>query len=177
MKFMVSWKIPPGSHKPAAESFLTSGAPVPAGLKLLGRWHAPGSGYGWLLLEGNDTTALAQHMAEWANFLSCRLHQSLKMPKPGPGCLKRTASRVVDLASPANKAVKLSVHAVTGRACARPAPARPAAYGRRCADARGRRSGPFGCPRVTPYLRARRLTGGRPLTAPALSSRRIGAAA
>ena len=32
-----------------------------------------------------------------------------------------------------NMAVKLSAHAVTGRACARPAPARPAAYGRRYA--------------------------------------------
>jgi len=37
MKFMVSWKIPPGSHRPAAEVFLRSGAPVSAGLKLVGR--------------------------------------------------------------------------------------------------------------------------------------------
>jgi len=33
-----------------------------------------------------------------------------------------------------NWAVKLSCRAVTGRACARPAPARPAAYGRRYTD-------------------------------------------
>jgi hypothetical protein len=44
MKFMISWKIPPGSHKPAAEGFLRSGAPPPPGLKMIGRWHAPGSG-------------------------------------------------------------------------------------------------------------------------------------
>ena len=33
--------------------------------------------------------------------------------------------------APSNLAVKLPVHTVTGRACARPAPARTAAYGRR----------------------------------------------
>ena len=40
-----------------------------------------------------------------------------------------------------NMAVKLSVHAVTGRAYARPAPARPAAYGRRSADKNKARNG------------------------------------
>ena len=40
-----------------------------------------------------------------------------------------------------NMAVKLSVHAVTGRAYARPAPARPAAYGRRSPDKNKARSG------------------------------------
>lgn len=73
MKFMVTWKIPPGSHRPAAESFLKSGAPLPAGLKAIGRWHAPGSGYGWLLVEGNDNIALAQHAAEWANYLELQI--------------------------------------------------------------------------------------------------------
>ena len=73
MKFMISWKIPPGSHKPAAEGFLRSGAPVPTGLTLLGRWHAPGSMYGWVLLEGSNNVALAQHAAEWANYLELNI--------------------------------------------------------------------------------------------------------
>ncbi len=88
MKFMVAWKIPPGSHKPAAETFLRSGAPVPAGLKLLGRWHAPGSGYGWLLVEGNDTTALAQHMAEWANYLELQITPVIDDAEAGAGLSK-----------------------------------------------------------------------------------------
>ena len=33
MKFMVTWKIPPGNHKAATESFLSGGAPVPPELK------------------------------------------------------------------------------------------------------------------------------------------------
>ena len=68
MKCMVTWKIPPGSHQAATESFLSGGAPMPEGVQCLGRWHAPGSVYGWLLVEG-DLTAIGQHVAEWANLL------------------------------------------------------------------------------------------------------------
>jgi len=52
-----------------------------------------------------------------------------------------------------------------------------AAHSELWADASGRRSAPFGWPRVTPFLRVRRLTGSRPLKGPAPGSRRIGAAA
>jgi hypothetical protein len=78
MKFMVSWKIAPGHHKPAAQAFLKAGAPPPKGLSLLGRWHAPGSGYGWALVEGQDPTALAQHVAQWANLLESQITPVLK---------------------------------------------------------------------------------------------------
>jgi hypothetical protein len=88
MKFMVAWKIPAGSHKPAAEIFLRSGAPVPAGLELVGRWHAPGSAYGWALVEGNDTTALAQHMAEWANYLEMQVTPVIEDAEAGAGMSK-----------------------------------------------------------------------------------------
>ena len=88
MKFMVSWKIPPGSHRPAAEFFLRSGAPVPAGIKLVGSWHTPGSAYGWALIEGNDTTALAQHVAEWANNLPLRVTSVMEDAEAGAGLSK-----------------------------------------------------------------------------------------
>ncbi len=48
---------------------------------------------------------------------------------------------------------------------------------RRCADARGRRSGPIGGDRAFPHPCGWRLMGAYSLTAPALRSRRIGAAA
>jgi hypothetical protein len=73
MKYMISWKIAPGHHKPAGKAFLKGGAPMPKGLSLIGRWHAPGSGYGWALVEGQDSTALAQHIAEWANLLEFQI--------------------------------------------------------------------------------------------------------
>jgi len=73
MKYMISWKITPGHHKPAGEAFLNAGAPMPKGLSLIGRWHAPGSGYGWAGVEGKDPTALALHAAEWANLLELQI--------------------------------------------------------------------------------------------------------
>ncbi len=70
---MLCWKIAPGIHKPTGEIFIKSGAPMPDGLGLIGRWHAPGSAYGWALVETDDTTALAQHVAEWANLLDLQV--------------------------------------------------------------------------------------------------------
>jgi len=69
MKFMITWKIAPGRHKPAGEDFLRSGAPMPDGLTLIGRWHAPGSVCGWVLVEGDDLKALYEHVAQWADLL------------------------------------------------------------------------------------------------------------
>ncbi len=46
---------------------------MPEGLTSLGRWHAPGSGYGWLLVETENAVALAQHMAEWASMLDLQI--------------------------------------------------------------------------------------------------------
>ena len=70
---MVTWTIPTASYKKAVETFLSSGAPMPEGLTSLGRWHAPGSVNGWLLVETEDAVALAQHMAEWASMLELKI--------------------------------------------------------------------------------------------------------
>jgi len=64
MKYMITWQIDPGAYKATVESFLEGGAPVPEGMKTLGRWHTPGSISGWHLVEG-DVETLAQHVAEW----------------------------------------------------------------------------------------------------------------
>ena len=69
MKYMIEWRIPTGSHRAAADAFLSGGAPVPESLTVIGRWHAPGSAKGWIVVEGNDEVALAQHAGEWANLL------------------------------------------------------------------------------------------------------------
>jgi hypothetical protein len=69
MKIMIVWKTRPGTYKTAIESFLSGGGKVPPGIKTVGRWHTPGSTLGWHLVEGNDLTALAQHVAEWGSLL------------------------------------------------------------------------------------------------------------
>jgi Domain of unknown function (DUF3303) len=69
MKVMVVWKTVPGKYKAAVEQFLKTGGPAPPGAKTIGRWHVPGSTLGWHLFEVDDMTALAQHVAEWADVL------------------------------------------------------------------------------------------------------------
>lgn len=70
MKFMITWKIAPGFHKTAAQAFLQNQAAAPDGMTILGRWHAPGSMYGWMLAEADDLAPCAQHAAEWADLLT-----------------------------------------------------------------------------------------------------------
>jgi hypothetical protein len=72
MKFMITWKIPPGSYKDAIGRFLKTGAPPPAGLKTVGRWHTAGSSSGFHLVEGTEA-ALMEHSAEWADLCELQI--------------------------------------------------------------------------------------------------------
>jgi hypothetical protein len=74
MKVMVVWKAAPGKYKAAVEEFLRKGGPVPSGAKTVGRWHTPGSSLGWHLIESDDLTVVAQHVAEWADLIECQVH-------------------------------------------------------------------------------------------------------
>jgi len=69
MKFMVSWRCKTGLYKTAVQQFLKTGGNPPKGLKTVGRWHVPGSIFGWHLIEGDDLKLLAQHVAEWADVI------------------------------------------------------------------------------------------------------------
>ena len=73
MKSMLSWAIACANHKAAGVSFVRSGAPMPDGLTLLGRWHAPGSVTGWVLVEATDTKAVYEHVAQWAGLLELQV--------------------------------------------------------------------------------------------------------
>jgi uncharacterized protein DUF3303 len=73
MKVMIVWKTVPGKYNAALEAFLRGGGTVPPGATSLGRWHVPGSVLGWHLVEG-DLTAIAQHVAEWADLLECEVY-------------------------------------------------------------------------------------------------------
>ncbi len=73
MKYMLTWKIPTGSYQTVIETYLKTGAPHPAGVTSLGRWHAPGSVVGWNLVEG-DASAVASFVAEWAGLCELVAH-------------------------------------------------------------------------------------------------------
>ena len=72
MKIMVAWKIAPGCYKAAVERFLGTGAPDPEGLKTIGRWHAPGSSYGWDVYEGTPAAG-AELAAFWGDLLEFQI--------------------------------------------------------------------------------------------------------
>lgn len=63
MKFIVSWRISPDRFKAAAQQFLNEPPPAPAGLKILGRYHALGSARGWIIAEG-DQSAMAKLLTQ-----------------------------------------------------------------------------------------------------------------
>jgi len=73
MKIMIVWRTVQGKYKTAVETFLRTGGPVPPGAKSIARYHTPGSTLGWHLVEG-DLTAVAQHVAEWADVLECEVY-------------------------------------------------------------------------------------------------------
>jgi hypothetical protein len=50
------------------ERFAKTGAPLPAGLKQIGRWHVAGSSSGFSLVEGSET-ALNENAAEWSDLV------------------------------------------------------------------------------------------------------------
>lgn len=68
MKFIVTWSVAPEQQKQAVARFLETGGQPPNGVKLLGRWHAPGKGY--VLAETDDCKALHEWTARWLDLLT-----------------------------------------------------------------------------------------------------------
>jgi hypothetical protein len=88
MKFMVTWKVAPEDFPKAAERFLSTGSPMPQGVSMIGRWHAPGSTSGFLLVETDDLTALAEHAAEWSDVLAAEVTPVLDDAEAGAAIAK-----------------------------------------------------------------------------------------
>lgn len=74
MKFMVTWRTRPGLYMAAVKQFLETGAPPPTGVAKLARYHVPGSTQGWHVMETDDVTALAEHVATWADLLEMEVN-------------------------------------------------------------------------------------------------------
>ena len=67
MKFMVTFTGEPAEFKAAVSRFLQTGAPPPEGVKMLGRWHGPYTG--WVLAETNDLAKVYEWTARWSDLL------------------------------------------------------------------------------------------------------------
>jgi hypothetical protein len=68
MKFIVRWNIPKASVPNAEQRFLNTGAPPPAGVTMIGRWHGM-SGGGVLIAETSDGKALYSWLQHWNDLL------------------------------------------------------------------------------------------------------------
>ena len=69
MLYMMEWKLKLGCFEKAHTRFLETGAPVPEDSKLIGRWHAPGSVNGWLVVETDKPETVYVHAAEWGEMV------------------------------------------------------------------------------------------------------------
>jgi hypothetical protein len=65
MKFVMTYQLKTDGWDKAVSRFLETQAPAPPGVKLVGRWHAAAGRHGFLLLEGNDVSAIYRFAAEW----------------------------------------------------------------------------------------------------------------
>jgi len=68
-KFIMKLPLIPSKIYQKPYKFLVGGGDYP-GVEIIGRYHAPGSLEGWIVLKTDDPKAIYQHAAEWAEFLN-----------------------------------------------------------------------------------------------------------
>ena len=69
MKFMSTWSVRPGKAEEVIAKFLSTGAPAPSGVKVIGRWHRADLSGGFTLSEADDPKALYESAAQWADLI------------------------------------------------------------------------------------------------------------
>ena len=69
MLFVQHWSFKSGYHQKGAEKFLAGGGDYP-GVEIIGRYHAPGSLEGWIVLKTDNPKAIYEHVAQWAELLN-----------------------------------------------------------------------------------------------------------
>jgi predicted short-subunit dehydrogenase-like oxidoreductase (DUF2520 family) len=71
MKFVITWSVVPGAYTATIKRFLETGAQPPAGVKLLGRYHAvAGSCSGFIVAESADAKGIYTWLADWMELCS-----------------------------------------------------------------------------------------------------------
>ena len=80
MLYVQHWSFKTGYHQKGAEKFLAGGGDYP-GVEMIGRYHAPGSLEGWIVLKTEDPKAIYQHAAEWGELLNWKHLLFLLMKK------------------------------------------------------------------------------------------------
>lgn len=84
MLFIVSWSISPERRNSAIERFLRTGGAPPAGVKMLGRWHAVGRMSGFGVAEASDVALIQQWVLDWSDLMSMEIHPAMTDEQLGP---------------------------------------------------------------------------------------------
>ncbi len=84
MLYMMEWTIKHADYNECHDRFLKAAAPMPDGSTLVGRWHAPGSGNGWLLVETDKPETVYLHAAEWGDFVTWEITPVFTDEQAGP---------------------------------------------------------------------------------------------
>jgi hypothetical protein len=75
MLFVSILSVPPENRNEVQARFKeTAGGKPPAGIKLLGRWHAVGGGMSFGVYECDDPAAMAKWAQEWSDLMSIEIH-------------------------------------------------------------------------------------------------------
>ena len=69
MKFVIRYSILTGRYEATVKLFLETGAPPPAGVNLLGRYHAA-NGTGFIIAESPDLNGISVWLADWMELCS-----------------------------------------------------------------------------------------------------------
>jgi len=82
------FKADPVCIRKGIDRFLATGAPLPEGDKMIGRWHAPGSDHGWIIVETDNARGLYEHASEWSMEINWEVTPVLTDEEAGPVCQK-----------------------------------------------------------------------------------------
>ncbi|WP_426114617.1 DUF3303 domain-containing protein [Pseudomonas sp. DSP3-2-2] len=84
MLFIVNWSIQSQNRNRAIERFLKTGAVAPAGVTMLGRWHAVGGMTGFGIAETDDITLIQKWVLQWSDLLTMEVHPALTDEQAAP---------------------------------------------------------------------------------------------
>jgi hypothetical protein len=84
MLFLISWHGEPAQRDGAMRRFLQTGGQPPAGVNLLGRWHAVGAIKGVAIAECDDPALIGKWALEWNDLFEMDVSAALDDAQMGP---------------------------------------------------------------------------------------------
>jgi hypothetical protein len=78
MTFVLIYSFPPENRQACQARFKeTEGNKPPAGIKVLGQWHAISDGKGVLVYESDDAMVMARWAQKWSDVMSFDIYPAL----------------------------------------------------------------------------------------------------